>query len=75
VSADDIDRQVTDHLARLAERDEALETVAEIAEQLALSAAQVRASMRRLASYGKVREAGAASSGGKTWTLTGTPDN
>lgn len=70
MSTDDIDRQVTDHLARLAGTDEALETVAEIAEQLGLSTTRVRASLKRLASFGEAREVGEAMSGGRTWGLT-----
>lgn len=69
MSTDDIERQVTDHLADLARRDEALETVAEIAEQLDLSTARVRAALKRLASCGEAREVGEAMSGGKTWAL------
>lgn len=73
MSTDDIDREVIDHLARLASKDEALETVAEIAVQLDLSAARVRASLKRLASYGEAREVGEARSGGRTWALTSDP--
>jgi len=69
----DIDRQVTDHLAHLIDRGEAAETASEIAMQLALSAKQVRGSIRRLVGYGEVRLAGVAADGGKTWTLTTAP--
>lgn len=70
MTREDIDRQVIDHLAHLAARDEVLETVNEIAEQLALTRAQVRSSLNRLKSYGEAREVGEAASGAKTWALT-----
>jgi predicted transcriptional regulator len=70
MSNDDIDNQVTAHLARLVEKDEAPETVGEIADQLAVSVSRVRPSIKRLVGYGEVREAGVAANGGKTWTLT-----
>lgn len=69
----DIDRQVTDHLAYLIRKSEAPETIGEIADQLAVSVNRVRNSINRLVSYGEVRQAGVAFSGGKTWTLTLPP--
>jgi DNA-binding Lrp family transcriptional regulator len=52
MSTDDIDRRITAHLAHLERKDEALETVAEIALQLGLSVARVRVALKRLASFG-----------------------
>lgn len=69
----DIDRQVTDHLAYLISNGEAAETIGEIADQLAVSVNRVRPSIKRLASYGEVRQAGVAANGAKTWTLTSAP--
>jgi len=63
MSSDDIDRQVTEHLARLIRRNEAPESIGEIADQLALSVTRVRPSIRRLVGFGEVREAGSTYSG------------
>lgn len=66
---DDIDSQVLEHLTNLVTKNDMPETVAEIAGQLALSKAQVRASLKRLATTGEVREVGVAGSGASTWAL------
>lgn len=73
MSTADIDRQVTDHLADLIRRDECFETIAEIAEQLAVPPDRVRGSIKRLVGYGEVRAAGLGTRGGRTWTLTNPP--
>jgi DNA-binding Lrp family transcriptional regulator len=70
MSNDDIDRQITDHLARLIRKDEAPESIGEIADQLGLGVTRVRSSINRLVSFGEVREAGSTYSGAKTWTLS-----
>lgn len=69
----DLDRQVADHLADLIRRNEAPESIGEIADQLGVSVTRVRPSINRLVSYGEVRVAGVSSTGAKTWTLTSQP--
>lgn len=69
----DIDRQVTEHLAYLIHQGEVPESIGEIADQLAVSVNRVRPSIKRLVSYGEVREAGVSATGAKTWTLTNAP--
>jgi hypothetical protein len=73
MSTNDIDQQVTDHLAYLIRHDECFETIPEIAVQLALRTSQVRGSIKRLVGYGEVRAAGVGANGAKTWTLTNPP--
>ncbi len=65
-----IDNHVTYYLRRLAAKDEALPTAAEIAEGAGMSVSQARTSLRRLVAAGEVRTVGVASSGAKTWALT-----
>lgn len=68
-----IDNHVIAHLRRLAEKDEALETAAEIAEHTGMSVSQARTSLKRLAAFGEVRTVGESFSGAKTWALTSDP--
>jgi predicted ArsR family transcriptional regulator len=70
---DDIDSQVLEHLTNLVTKNDMPETVPEIAGQLALSKAQVRAALKRLAATGEVREVGVAASGASTWALASDP--
>lgn len=53
--------------------DEALESVAEIASSLRISVSRVRASLKRLAARGDVKQMGVAFTGGRTSALTSDP--
>lgn len=57
-------------LRTIAQRAEAFETAAEIARATDLNGSTVSGILRRLARGGRVRQAGEAFSGGKTWTVT-----
>jgi len=59
------------HLTYVAGRDDGwLPTAREIADAIGASPSAVTNALRRLADAGKVRQAGEAFDGGRTWTLT-----
>lgn len=62
--------KILNHLRKLARNDEAPETAAEIGLAINATTSCVSTNLRRMADEGKVRRAGEAMSGGKTWTLT-----
>ncbi len=64
---------VADHilrrLARIVEHGDAFETAGEIGVAINATTATVNINLKRLAEQGKVRKAGEAFNGAKTWTI------